>query len=161
MTEQEEKFLSLFMGECWHEHHSYYTSRKDFKQHCSCGAILEDSELLPHLAIYNIPNDEPTFPKVHHFMESTYPEMWEKYLRPKMLHAYLFEGTFSKSLRDVLNLSDLVQFLLQPEQVEKWRLVEKEWPLEVQKYRGRVYTEDCEAYSYALAEGMTKEVSHD
>jgi hypothetical protein len=55
-TMQRDQFLTEWLGECWYEWHTYYTDREDYKQHCSCGVVLTDRELIPHLEEFNKEN---------------------------------------------------------------------------------------------------------
>jgi len=122
MTERENKFLTLLMGKCWHEwekHFSgiYYWTCKH------CGLEAPQLKLNPDLPPPNPDFSTPEgFFEAKEYMESHMPEMWIKYLAYiNKITAYKFGG-LRQFLKDVLNLSNLVAFLIQHK--EEWGWVE-------------------------------------
>jgi hypothetical protein len=69
---------------------------------------------------------QPSFIQVKAYMKKELLSMWEAYLH--WVDETLMDvigPEYNKLLDEWLNLSNLVSFLLQPEQVEKWGWVEK------------------------------------
>jgi hypothetical protein len=81
-TMQRDQFLTEWLGECWYEWHTYYTDREDYKQHCSCGVVLTDRELIPHLEEFNKENyDFSTWPGFGKLWEAAHGDkQWENFL---------------------------------------------------------------------------------
>ncbi len=112
-------FHTSFMGKCWHEtkHKDVSWNYRDIVcKHCGISA-------------WEV-NKPPTFDKVKSFMGKKWLEMWEGYLQDVAndLFFHVWDNApkvgLTLFLTAVLDLSNLVAFLLEPEQIEKWGWVE-------------------------------------
>ncbi len=118
-------FHTSFMGKCWHEtkHKDVSWNYRDIVcKHCGISA-------------WEV-NKPPTFDKVKSFMGKKWLEMWEGYLQDVAndLFFHVWDNApkvgLTLFLTAVLDLSNLVAFLLEPEQIEVWGYItcKKECP---------------------------------
>jgi hypothetical protein len=118
----------------------------------------------------------PSFEQVSKFMEGKWSEMWEDYLGKQHEFTYMElqcddprPFPLTQGLADILNLSNLVTFLLQKEQVVRWGWIEKYCDHCRKGLVQMHWTHSCErcgalggkiespAYQYAREAGMVKE----
>lgn len=142
MTMNENKFLTLFMGECWHEWNIVTLPPEDEEDpyyedvyKCKiCGREVNIERLLP------APKDRLSNPlPVIRWMEKEMPEVWEKYL--KEIFAYKGNTGFElpAKLNKALDLSNLVNYLSEH---REWG--DKECPEGKIKHPALVYMEECD-----------------
>ncbi len=118
--EEMNHFLALFMEKCWHEalkdkivrvlHDAHFFGDRD---------IGEQADTILNFACNCF------FSEIKSFMEKEYPKLWEEYLDNLCLWNDGDEGLFyTRLLNKQLSLSNLITFLLEPEQVREWGWVE-------------------------------------
>ncbi len=78
-----------------------------------------------------------SFEEIKSFMEKEWPDLWEEYIKTHIeglsiactmamkMNEKLQDNAFTLLLTNILNLKNLITFLLKKEQVEKWGWVEK------------------------------------
>ena len=134
-TEEEKNhFLTLLMGECWHEweEHKDVGLRKSGWYQCKCGAEHRSPLIPPDLPYPNHFTDSG-FAPIKSFMEKELPEVWEKYVSHYMITYNTFpddlpsdieETIFTRMLNKTLDLTNLITFLLDNQ--EGWAWIECE-----------------------------------
>lgn len=128
-------FLTLFIGKYWHEPDPMQSIHCHIG--CSCGDCFSGYDAKEQLGKHCKNNNPKTnFFIIKSFMEKQWPELWEKYLQDVAndLFFHVWDNApkvgLTLFLTAVLDLSNLVAFLLEPEQIEVWGYItcKKECP---------------------------------